>query len=231
MLKILQQLVSVVRDGLHQYCVCHRDIKPGAYLLPLPHLCPKDWTLTRKSCLSSCAENVLVDPESGHITLIDMGLATHFSLSSPKLSTCCGSPAFHCPEIVLSLSRPAGEVSYWGSEVDVWCVALTVLRCWTGRRYPIGTGHKSLSVMRGRAEDLLGLVAREVMSFEDDEQRDKERDLRETLRSFLDMDGRRRIDAFGAFDVGDEVRQSTETFQRARECESCFSSWKVGVRH
>jgi hypothetical protein len=25
----------------------------------------------------------------------DLGLATHFSTSSPRLTTCCGSPAFH----------------------------------------------------------------------------------------------------------------------------------------
>lgn len=32
--------------------------------------------------------------------MVDLGLATQFSASEPKLTTCCGSPAFHvCPHI------------------------------------------------------------------------------------------------------------------------------------
>ena len=27
--------------------------------------------------------------------IVDLGLATQFSASEPKLTTCCGSPAFH----------------------------------------------------------------------------------------------------------------------------------------
>lgn len=168
-------------------------------------------------CLS---ENVLVDPETGHVTLIDMGLATPFSRTSAKLSTCCGSPAFHSPEIVLSLSRPAGEVHYWGPEVDAWCIALTILRCWTGRRYPVGTGHKALTVMRGRVEDVLGLVSHQVMNSEDAAKRAAERQLRETLRGLLDLDGERRMQVLQDFDVGDDVRESLERFQRPRECTS-----------
>lgn len=86
---ILDQLVSVVRDGLHAGRVCHRDLK---------------------------GDNVLVDVATGDVLLLgtcdmqmaaiwrgspiadtppDLGLATHFSASEPKLTTCCGSPAFH----------------------------------------------------------------------------------------------------------------------------------------
>jgi serine/threonine protein kinase len=152
------------------------------------------------------------------VTLIDMGLATPFSKTSAKLSTCCGSPAFHSPEIVRSLSRPAGEIHYWGPEVDAWCIALSVLRCWTGRRYPLGIGHKALSVMRGRVEDVLALVSRDVMDSEDEVKRDAERELRETLRGLLDFDGGRRMQVLRDFDVGDDVRESIERFQRPREC-------------
>lgn len=151
-----------------------------------------------------------------------MGLATPFSLSSAKLSTCCGSPAFHSPEIVRSLSRPAGEVHYWGPEVDAWCIALSVLRCWTGRRYPIGTGHKTQSVMRGRVEDVLALVSRDVMDSVDEVKRNAERELRETLRGLLNFDSERRMQALRDFDVGDEVRESVERFQRPRECQCSF---------
>jgi len=37
-LKIIQQLVSVVRDGLHSHQVVHRDIKPGSYDAEKPTL-------------------------------------------------------------------------------------------------------------------------------------------------------------------------------------------------
>lgn len=33
--------------------------------------------------------------------MIDLGLATQFSASEPKLTTCCGSPAFHVRDSVL----------------------------------------------------------------------------------------------------------------------------------
>ena len=95
-------MVSVTRDCLHANRVCHRDLK---------------------------GENVLVDPESGDILILDLGLATQFSASEPKLTTCCGSPAFHVspmktrggdradeqsPEIVSALAKPPGVVTYYG---------------------------------------------------------------------------------------------------------------------
>lgn len=84
---VFKQLVSVVRSGLHQPIqIAHRDIKP---------------------------ENILIHPETLHITLLDFGLATHFSWRQPKLTTCCGSPAFHAPELYLSLKSPPGSVRYW----------------------------------------------------------------------------------------------------------------------
>lgn len=93
----------MVRDDLHAGRVCHRDLK---------------------------GENILVNPDTGDILLLgeseaasstrlsqltpDLGLATHFSASEPKLTTCCGSPAFHSPEIVNALNHRPGEVTYYG---------------------------------------------------------------------------------------------------------------------
>lgn len=66
---LMDQLVSVVRDCLHSGGrVVHRDLK---------------------------AEYILVDVDTGDLLLLDLGLGTHFSMSEPKLTTCCGSPAFH----------------------------------------------------------------------------------------------------------------------------------------
>lgn len=147
-----------------------------------------------------------------------MGLATQFSDSSPKLTTCCGSPAFHSPEIVLALSRPPGEITYWGPELDIWCIALTVLRCWTGKRYPFGTTHKSLDVMRGRVQDLFAWITGELMSRVDEAKREEGRRLREWLWAFVDFDSGRRRGAFDRFDVGDEVRDRLIEFGKDRDC-------------
>lgn len=111
-------------------------------------------------------------PTSLLTALPDLGLATRFSMSQPKLSTCCGSPAFHVrsprthfqayvlifsqsPEIVMALSRPPGEITYYGPELDIWCIALTLLSLLLQVRFPLGPKHTSPYVMRERAMDRL----------------------------------------------------------------------------
>ncbi|CAO1626784.1 unnamed protein product [Sympodiomycopsis kandeliae] len=122
---VLSQLLSAVRAIHSPLQICHRDIKP---------------------------ENILVHEETFHLKLLDFGLATHFSRSEPKLTTCCGSPAFHCPEIVKALASPPGTVSYWGPDVDAWTCGVTMLRVLTGIRYPLGSSHSSLRNMAIRAQ-------------------------------------------------------------------------------
>lgn len=126
--KILAQLVMALHAIHTPLRVCHRDVKP---------------------------ENVLVHPDTLQLKLLDFGLATHFSRSHAKLTTCCGSPAFHCPEIVAALSHPLGTVSYWGPEVDAWTCGITLLRCLSGIRYPLGTSHTSPASMGVRAQRVL----------------------------------------------------------------------------
>lgn len=126
--KILAQLVMALHAIHTPLRVCHRDVKP---------------------------ENVLVHPETLQLKLLDFGLATHFSRSHAKLTTCCGSPAFHCPEIVAALSHPLGTVTYWGPEVDAWTCGITLLRCLSGIRYPLGTSHTSPASMGVRAQRVL----------------------------------------------------------------------------
>lgn len=126
--KIFEQLVLALYAIHKPLRVCHRDVKP---------------------------ENVLVHPETLQLKLLDFGLATHFSRSHAKLTTCCGSPAFHCPEIVTALSKPLGSVSYWGPEVDAWTCGVTLLRCLSGIRYPLGTSHTSPASMGARAKRVL----------------------------------------------------------------------------
>ena len=152
---VLTQLLSAVHAIHHPLQICHRDIKP---------------------------ENILVHPETLQLKLLDFGLATHFSKSQPKLSTCCGSPAFHCPEIVHALASPPGAVQYWGPEVDAWTCGITMLRVLTGVRYPLGAAHASLRSMAIRAQRAVAMIADPKM--------------RERVARLLDMDGIKRMRYF-----------------------------------
>ena len=152
---VLDQLLSAVHAIHHPLQICHRDIKP---------------------------ENILVHPDTLQLKLLDFGLATHFSRSEAKLSTCCGSPAFHCPEIVTALRNPLGTVHYWGPEVDAWTCGITMLRLLTGVRYPIGASHTSVRSMSIRAQ-------RAVSTIQDAELRDR-------VGKLLEVNGERRMRNF-----------------------------------
>lgn len=153
--KIFSQLVLVLHAIHSPLRVCHRDVKP---------------------------ENVLVHPETLHLKLLDFGLATHFSKSRAKLTTCCGSPAFHCPEIVTALAQPPGTVAYWGPEVDAWTCGVTLLRCLSGIRYPLGTSHASPHSMASRAKHVLQTLPSHP--------------LRDQIARLLDLNGEKRIKNF-----------------------------------
>ncbi|KAL1408313.1 hypothetical protein Q8F55_005119 [Vanrija albida] len=201
--RLLDQLVSVVRDCLHAGRVCHRDLK---------------------------GDNVLVDVETGNILLLDLGLATHFSASEPKLTTCCGSPAFHSPEIVHALNNKPGEVTYYGPEIDIWCIALTMLSLLLQTRFPLGPTHTSRQVMRERAMDVLqeldelyppeapwqgmGLATSAALS-EAERQAEAEAwpRVRNAMNVFVDLDRQRRMTAFNEYDVGDEMRKRVHDYK------------------
>lgn len=153
---IFTQLLSAVRAIHHPLQICHRDIKP---------------------------ENILVHPTTLQLKLLDFGLATHFSKSGAKLSTCCGSPAFHCPEIVHALASPPGTSTYWGPEVDAWTCGVTMLRVLTGVRYPLGSSHSSLRSMSIRTQRALSMIP------------DSPSKLRERVGMLLDMDAVKRMKA------------------------------------
>ncbi|TKA53869.1 hypothetical protein B0A53_03659 [Rhodotorula sp. CCFEE 5036] len=170
---VLEQLCSVVRS-LHEppVKVCHRDIKPENVLVrvvpPPPSAAPGS-------------------PPSLHLRLLDFGLATHFSSSAPQLATCCGSPAYHSPEIWRGLRDRNSNSSkaYWGPEIDVWCVGLTILRCLVPERYPLGIGHTSLQSLADKVVTALLQV--------------KDARIRQVLATFLQLDGYKRMRAFDRF--------------------------------
>jgi len=179
--KVFDQLVMALRAIHTPLRVCHRDVKP---------------------------ENVLVHPETLHLKLLDFGLATHFSRSHAKLTTCCGSPAFHCPEIVTALSQPPGTVAYWGPEVDAWTCGITLLRCLTGVRYPLGTSHTSPSAMGSRAKKMLATIPDSQM--------------RKDITALLDIHGERRMESFVriADRIQEKLALSDTRIRRELKCTS-----------
>lgn len=176
--KVLTQLLSAVHAIHVPLQICHRDIKP---------------------------ENILVHPESLQLKLLDFGLATHYSKSEPKLSTCCGSPAFHCPEIVKALASPPGSVMYMGPEVDAWTCGVTMLRCLTGQRFPLGASHSSMRGMAIRAQRAVASIADEG--------------LRAKVGALLDMDGNKRMRKFEEL-VAEQEREQGEPSREGKRFKS-----------
>ncbi|KAM0790425.1 hypothetical protein ACM66B_003306 [Microbotryomycetes sp. NB124-2] len=172
---ILEQLASVVHSLHEPLRVCHRDIKPENILVKV-----------------DAAADATSSPTIS-LKLLDFGLATHFSASEAKLTTCCGSPAYHAPELWRGLREPSGTVKYWGPEVDIWCVGLTLLRCLTPNKYPLGIAHSSLKALGDKVIDSL-------LGVEDDL-------MRQTLAGFLHMDGVTRMEAFKAYCNTDAVKR------------------------
>lgn len=186
---ILTQLLSAVRAIHHPLQICHRDIKP---------------------------ENILVHPDTLQLKLLDFGLATHYSKSEAKLTTCCGSPAFHCPEIVRALASQPGTATYWGPEVDAWTCGVTMLRVLTGVRYPLGSNHSSLRNMAIRAQRAVA----QIPLF--DESATAESGLgvkvRDTVAKLLEMDAVKRMRYFEAMAV--ETDQQVQPDRTAKSFKS-----------
>ncbi|BGP11479.1 pheromone-regulated protein prm10 [Rhodotorula toruloides] len=167
---VLEQLSSVVKSLHEPLRVCHRDIKPEnilVRLVPPPSSAPPD------------------TPPTLLLKLLDFGLATHFSSSTPKLTTCCGSPAYHSPELWRGLRDKSGSSRYYGAEIDIWCTGLTVLRCLSTNRYPLGLGHQSMQELADKAVDALLAV--------------EDAQIRQVLAGFLHLDGVKRMRAFDRF--------------------------------
>ncbi|KAI5480936.1 serine/threonine protein kinase [Pseudohyphozyma bogoriensis] len=164
---VLDQLSSVVRSLHEPLRVCHRDIKPENMVVRVtPNEDPSK-------------------PPTLLLKLLDFGLATHYSSSEPKLTTCCGSPAYHSPELWRSLREPSGSVKYWGPEVDIWCVGLTLLRCLTPTKYPLGISHSSIFALSDKVVDAMLAIEDEPM--------------RRALAPLMQMDGTKRMRAFERF--------------------------------
>ncbi|TYJ53656.1 hypothetical protein B9479_005682 [Cryptococcus floricola] len=188
-------------------------------------------------------DNVLVNVDTGDAVILDLGLATRFSMSQPKLTTCCGSPAFHSPEIVLALASPPGEVTYYGPELDIWCIALTLLSLLLQVRFPLGPKHVSTHIMRERAMDRLqeldelypphspwrlkssrssrivgdGMSGMSGQDVDLDFEKREWKRVRKAMEDFLEIDGVRRMEKFWAYEIGEATRQKVAAFEADHE--------------
>ncbi len=171
--------------------------------------------------------------QQGNLILLDLGLATHFSLSEPKLTTCCGSPAFHSPEIVDALNQPPGNVCYYGPELDIWCIALTVLSLLINRRYPIGTNHEDLEKMQQSVkrcfqelDDLFPMTFGDSASRYYRQDIEEWRSVRVSLQAFLEMDGLKRMEAFEKYELGEGIKEMVAKHKNSLSGRACeFSSF------
>jgi serine/threonine protein kinase len=111
------EVVTAVLKGLsalHEQRIAHRDLKPA---------------------------NVIVSPETGHVKIIDLGLAKHLDTESMLTGeNVVGTPMYFAPEQTRS-----GEAI--GTNLDLWAVGVMIFHCVTGT-LPLAKLGDSLEVAR-----------------------------------------------------------------------------------
>lgn len=131
--RLLCQLLSALAY-CHTHNISHRDIK---------------------------LDNILIDPYTSHLTLIDFGFSAH-SHSNEKLATFCGTPSYMAPEIV-------SRREYRGQPADMWAVGVLLYTLLCGAHPFRGDGEKELfrriaagvySAPQGASEEMKELVGR-----------------------------------------------------------------------
>lgn len=109
-----------------------------------------------------------------------------------------------------ALRNPPGTRTYYGPELDIWCIGLTLLSLLTGRKYPIGTAHKFPDIM---AQGVVECLMEADKMIEDKSYRDTGSDLndedwdqwvyvKKAIEGFMTIDGDARMRAFGAYRIG-----------------------------
>lgn len=112
-----------------------------------------------------------------------------------------------------ALSLPAGEVTYMGPELDIWCLALTMLSLLLQVRFPLGTHHTSLSEMGRNVQECLQQLdsTYPAAALKPEEQQDWAV-VRRGVEAFLRIDGEDRMDGFAAYHLGDRINDRVATF-------------------
>lgn len=97
MKSIIRQIVSGL-NYIHSNDIVHRDIK---------------------------LDNILIDPATQQIKLIDFGFST-YSKSDQKLPYTCGTPHYISPELV-------SKRDYYGKPADMWAFGVVMFALLTGK--------------------------------------------------------------------------------------------------
>lgn len=98
------------------------------------------------------------------------------------------------------------ELPTQGPEIDIWTIGVTLLRCLTGHKYPLGVSHTSLQHLADKTTDSLLSIPH--------------KDFRRVLAGLLDMDGDARISTFKALPADiDQYPYTTNTHVPAEERE------------
>lgn len=121
-----------------------------------------------------------------------------------------------------ALNHPPGVISYYGPELDIWCIALTLLSLLLQLRFPLGPSHQSRYVMAERVLDRLQeldeyyppdapwrAMRNTGRSFDEAEQtfeRRAWRRVRRAMKDFLEIDGVKRMESFAKYEIGEELR-------------------------
>jgi hypothetical protein len=130
-------------------------------------------------------------------------------------------------EIVDALQNPPGTRTYYGPELDIWCIGLTILSLLTGRKYPIGTSHKSPTIMARGVEECLIEADRSVTqkSYErtggdlNDAEWDEWVYVKRTLEGFMRVDGDERMRNFADYQVGRFWKEDAALMSSVKDCE------------
>ncbi|KAF4042705.1 Protein kinase domain [Phytophthora infestans] len=190
--RVFQQLVAAV-EALHSQCVIHRDLK---------------------------LENVLLNEESGHVTIIDFGFSDFeepvdpLSLASldtenrkkqpKKKKNFCGTPVYMAPEVVTS-------EHYDGRPVDIWSLGVLLYLMLCGK-FPFqgANFHQLFQKLRSGAQQLVLPPTLSVAA-------------RALLQSILAVDPLKRP-------IASELRgclwlQDIETLEFSRKEAASFEAW------
>lgn len=125
-----------------------------------------------------------------------------------------------CPTMGKTNSTEWRSMLTFRPELDIWCTALTMLSLLLDLRFPLGSSHKSIHVMRERSLDRLQELdelypsptpwSRLALPADLTEQQQEVeiaswRKVRRALRDFLEMDGVKRMAYFEAYQVGQQT--------------------------
>jgi hypothetical protein len=162
--------------------------------------------------------------------LLILGMSTLFLLLLFLRFRCTRNKVFRAVTAWRLTSRP---------ELDIWCIALTLLTLLLRLRYPLGPHHTHHSIMRSRVLDRLQELdelyppkspwismpnSHHLTQAQREFQTKEWKRVRKAMWDFLEIDGKRRIRKFGQYQIGEKVEKKVECFESEKEGEGMKST-------